>query len=374
MAACLVLLACLSAAWSIGDIMQAGSMLPAPLRKPANEMRSAMANLPANEEGIDLERTSRLITLLRTAPLASEPFTIKAYDLVLRGSLSEAEPLVAIALKRNPRSREARLLAVDAKLANANIAAAVQDLEVLTRLMPSQRALFDQSLVALASFPETREATLTAIRDDATKRVILVGLGRVGADPSTIIDAWQSMSAQGLFVEDSSTIRTITQPMIDAGDYTGSYRVWSALTQRERKPAALVRDSTFDQKVPPPFGWRLASGPDGFIAAGADGLKGEAYGRRSAMLAEQLLVLEAGSYRLVLNIAEPSNLATIVLKCAPDRQLIVQRLEPAGQMVRAFEVPAECAGQSFSVNARASDPPRSGTFRVRSINIVRGNR
>lgn len=370
----LVFLSSLSAAWSIASLSLANAPLPSPLVHPVTEMRSIVASLQGSDGRIAAERKSRMFALVGSAPLAAEPFTLSAYDLALQGSSAEAEPIVAIALTRNPRSREALLLSVDAKLANGEIAAAVNDLETLMRLMSEQRPLFEEGLLALASLPETRQATLTAVRDETTKKMLLIGLARAGADPVTLVDALQSLRAQTMMANDVAAIRATTQPLIDAGNLSGGYRVWSALAGIERDGSELVRDGSFDQGLPPPFGWSLTSGRDGTIAAGEDGMAGEIYGRRSAMLAQQVLMLGEGPYRLMMDVGEPSDLVAISLQCLPNGELLSQRLERAGRLVRAFDVPADCTGQLLTVNARASDPPRRDSFGVRMIAIAKGGR
>jgi hypothetical protein len=333
-------------------------------------MRAAAQQLQVAPERVTPALASQMTELLRLAPLASEPFTLAAYIEHVEDEQGRANQLVAIAKRRDPRSREALVLAVDAGLAAENIAAAVESLETLMRLEPSQRAILDQSLILLASHPDTRLATLASVQDDASKRIILTGLAQAGADPASILAARNEMRAKDQLRGDPGMINQITKPYMAAGDYLGAYRLWSELVGYE--PAgATVRDKAFSRNLPPPFGWDIQPGRDGFIANEGPGLRGEVYGRRRATLARQHLVLPRGRFSLVIDFPEPADLIEVSVRCLTQPRAVIAsvRLREAAAGSLTFEVPGDCAAQMLEINARASDPPRSQPFAIASVTI-----
>lgn len=372
-AASLLAAASLALFWSMSASGRPLSDASAILLHPAYITSSLTSAALDGRASNDARLRARLAAALDKAPLEDEPFTLAAYEQFSQQRLEQAGKLLKTARQRNPRSREARLLAVDVNLATNNIAAAVSELETLRRLMPAQRAMFDETLVLLADHPETRLAAMSAVKEEAIRKLILAGLARAGAEPAALTEAIETMALEGRLGEDRGTAGSVTQPLIAEGNYAAAFQVWSKLVGSKVDPSGL-RDPRFQQDLPPPFGWALTSGRDGSVAADADGLAGQVYGRRDASLARQLLILSPGSYWLAIEVTQPNELVEATLRCLPDGELARQRLGAAGTTRLSFTVPAECSAQWLDLSARASDPPRSDSFRIRAINLVRENR
>ncbi|MCZ8371085.1 MAG: hypothetical protein O9293_14195 [Porphyrobacter sp.] len=368
-AASLLAAASLAFSWNMSlsgqPLSDANSVLVHPAYITSSLTRAALEG----RAPVDATTRAELLAALRQAPLEDEPFTLAAYEQFAERRVAAAQDLLEIARKRNPRSRQTRLLAVDVNLAANSIAAAVSELETLRRLMPAQSAVFDETLVLLADYPDTRMTALRAVKEQPTKEMILVGLARNGAGSPALVEAMQAMALEGRLTADSGTASAVTQPLVTAGNYAAAFEVWSRLTGSKAN-ASGVRDPRFKQDLPPPFGWALTSGGDGSVASDARGLAGQIYGRRNANLARQLLVLPSGSYRLELEVTEPTELLEVALRCLPDQELARQRLGGAGTLGVAFTVPDGCKAQWLELNARASDPPRSASFRIRSIALT----
>lgn len=373
-ASALLALCIVSLIWAAPIPAQLQGQVPASFVNPRDAMRSAIGSIQVKPETIDAEIMDQMSDLLKSAPLEDEPFTLAALRQNAIGRLNEAQQFVAIARLRNPRSREALLLSVDVALAVEDIPTAVANLETLTRLNPAQRAIFDQSLVALAIYPGTQKATLASINDDTVKRTVLGGLARSGAEPTLLIRAKNEMGATSQIEADRGTINALTQTYIAAGNYAGAYRVWSDFIALKSDQATEVRDPDFKRGLPPPFGWDIPSGSDAFVAPTVSGLEGKAYGRRSANLARQFLVLPPGRFKLAIDVAQPSELIEVIVRCVagPVAPFVAVRLTEAGIREADFEVPANCAAQILDVNARANDPPAAQTFELHSITVTRG--
>jgi tetratricopeptide (TPR) repeat protein len=339
---------------------------------PSRELRLIMQRLGQTRNDGVSEALDRANQALRKAPLEEEPFVLAALSAYNEDRFAEADALMDIARKRSPRSKEARFLAVDVNLALGDIPAAVENLEVLLRIAPDQATLLQDALVLVASHPEAGKAALGALQGDRTKAMVLAGLAQSGAGPSILLDAIRITGAAQALKEDPATIASLTRPFIDAGNFNAAFQIWSELVSKRQGRLSLLRDGQFEQNLPPPFGWEFYSGSFGYVAGQSPGLAGEVYGRQSALLARQLLLLPAGSYRIEVNVVEPSDLIETVLQCLPAEEIVRGRIERTGTQKTSFAVPADCRGQWLEVRARASDPPRADAFQIKSIRINEG--
>lgn len=336
---------------------------------PARELRLIMRRLfetgAISDDGLD--RANRA---LGEAPLEEEPFILAAFSLYNAERYDDANSLLHIARKRSPRSREAQFLAVDVNLALGDIPEAVQNLEVLLRVAPDVRAPTQEALVLIASHPETGRAAMGALRDDSSKAMVLSALAQSQTDPSILLDAIRITGAAKVLKDNPAAIGSFTRPLIDAGHYQSAYQIWSKLVARPSSQVPLVRDGRFREDLPPPFGWELRSSSFGFVGRHSSGLAGEAYGRQSAVLAQQLLLLPAGAFRMNITVDDASDIIETNLKCVKADDIVRFRIERAGTQEIGFVVPSDCPAQWLELEARASDPPRVDAFRINSISII----
>lgn len=338
---------------------------------PARAMRLAMAQQRAGTGTLDSGVSAQVSQALRRAPLEEEPFILAALNAYNGQDYARAARLLDVARRRNPRSSEAHFLSVDAALARGEIAGAVASLETLLRLAPSRTRLIQETLVLISGHPETGKAALAALKNDKTKVDVLAALAREGKSAAEIADAIATARASGALATSHAAINSVVRPLIDADDAAGAYRVWSALLPEAAGPGTLVRDTRFQDVLPPPFGWELVSSRAGYVTAEPAGLIGEAYGREATPLARQLILLPGGTYRLAIDVAAANDLFEVVVQCVRKEEIARVRLAQAGLMSARFEVPGDCTAQWLEVRARASDPPQAGTLHIKAITIGR---
>ena len=211
---------------------------------------------------------------------------------------------------------------------------------------------------------------MRALRDDSSKAMVLSALAQSQTDPSILLDAIRITGAAKVLKDNPAAIGSFTRPLIDAGQYKAAYRIWSELVAKPNGQVSLVRDGRFREDLPPPFGWELRSGSFGFVGRDSSGLAGEAYGRQSAVLARQLLLLPAGAYRMEVSVDDASDLIETNLKCDKAEDIVRFRIERTGTQKIAIVVPSDCPAQWLEVNSRASDPPRVDAFRINSISMI----
>jgi hypothetical protein len=338
---------------------------------PARDMRLAMARRFAGTRADDPGVTAQLSEALRRGPLEEEPFVLAALDAYSAKDYARAARLLETARRRNPRSSEAHLLSVDVALAEGRIGDAVASLEVLLRLAPSRTQLIRETLVLISGHPETGKAALAALKDERTKIDVLAALARGGKSAAEIADAIATARASGALAASHTTINSVVRPLIDGGDAAGAYSVWSSLVPQTEGPGSLVRDTRFQDALPPPFGWELVSSRAGYVTTEPAGLIGEAYGREATPLARQLVLLPGGAYRLRVDVAEAGELFEVVVQCVRREELVRVRLDQTGLVSAPFDVPADCPAQWLEVRARASDPPQAASLHIKAITIGR---
>lgn len=338
---------------------------------PSDELRIFVQNFPEGNGRVDGRLVAQAAAKLAQAPLEDEPFTLAAVENYRNQRYTEAEQLIDIARLRNPRSREARLVSVDVKMAIGKIDSAVSDLEVLFDLMPSRQPILEETLVLLSRHPETRTATIQAVKGHRAKTMVLGGLARSGSSVTEFLHALEIMGSAHEISRDGTAVASIVQEYMKRGDYGGAYQIWSKLALGTVQPPDPIRDRQFRQPLPPPFGWELLSNGDGYAATGVEGVSGEAYGRRRARLVRQLLILAPGRYRLTVNVSEASEQFEIAVACFSAQEIFVSRLARKGRQSLTFDVPANCLAQWITIDARASDPPHVARFRLESIALER---
>lgn len=369
LAALLLGLCYLSFAWSAKGSDGARASDPR-LAHPVSELRFAMARIRAGTKPQDREITAKVSRAIRLAPLEEEPFILAGLARFNAGDYDGADTALEVARRRNPRSREALFLSADVALAAGDIRSAVESLEIALRIAPQQQKLPQEAIILLTSDADAGRAALAALRTDTMKSEALIALARSGASSSRLLDAIKLTRAPKALASNPGGISAITRPLIDAADFEGAFRVWSALLLAPPSPRALIRNPRFEGTLPSPFGWDILSGADGFAEAQSDGLVGEAYGRRSTPLARQLLMLAPGVYRLEVEVELANELIETVVLCAPATEIARSAIAQEGVVSTSITVPAGCKGQWLEVRARASDPPRAGAFHLRSIRIL----
>lgn len=358
----------LSMFWNTGR--EAPSWLPPESFPPHPDLLMDRAIRPLSEgQKLEERDLSHITERLALAPLTAEPFIIAGARPLTSGSFDEAETLLQIAVRRDPRSKEARVLLLDIYAAKGNARGAVSQIEALYNLMPSRRPLLRDALVYLASLPSTRSEALDAIALDPLKRDVVRGLARSGASASMLLDTLEAFAPFDTG-DQHEFVASIATPLLRAGDWEGARRIWSEFNPRALTNGELIVDPLFTGEFGPPFGWQVHSRPYGYARFDRDGLTGEFYGRRAGVLVSQTIVLEPGRYRASIAVEAPAGGLELVVKCNQGADLVSARLTGRRQDLE-FDVDSECVALDLAVTGKPSDPPSLTAFRIIQINVER---
>lgn len=328
------------------------------------------------------------------APLAAEPLLMVGIAKSASGQGATAGPLFLEARNRNPRLPIVRLMVLDNFLRANKDKEALGEIAVLFRLLPLAREPLVQELARRAHDPELKLALGRTLRTDSNLlSAVLQQLSAEGADPTLILELagqhgvanqgdrdfrWQRADRQW----QSALVRSLTRK----GDYRRAHSVWTRFfAPKATVEGNYVYDPEFqDGGSLPPFGWRLSVSDAGVAEpAHGNGLYVEFYGRKNAIMAQQTMLMMAGTYRLVLtgtqSAAATDQPLRWLLTCLPsDNRILDWPYSAGGQTERpvgaTFTVPATgCDAQSLSLVGSAGEFPRSQTVTIEKIGIFREN-
>lgn len=322
-----------------------GPTLLGQLRYKLGDVRLAVA--PAN-------RRLAQKTLV-AMPLSSDPFVA----LALAGTKQDAPvyspektAFLREALKRNPRSRNARILLIQQYALADNIPAAFRQLAILDRLSSSSveqlMGLMANSVEATAQIDEVLSATAKHPR---LQRAFLKGFVAADKSPELIRHLTGKLPASAL--RDTATRRTVIDLLVAADDAVGARALW---VQKYGAPKdAIVFSPDFSNRTsPPPFNWRLEQSSAGAAERKpGGGMSVVYYDRQSGVLLSQLLTAPVGNYVATLrydSVAGPPGAIALRIRCANDSSVLAEeRLlgkNRNGQTLQLeFAVPTNCTGQ-----------------------------
>jgi hypothetical protein len=277
----------------------------------------------------------------------------------LGGAVSWRDPLTQIWLFSDALARS------DHQAASEHANALLKTQETMqTVLFPAiLREMRDRRAIApyvadLAEAPDWRRPFLSAITargaDPAVSRVIFHALEATRAPPT------------------DAEIAGLLGRLLADQDYGSAREVWRSSLRSGREPVGEIYDEDF-QGLPgaPPFNWRLTDA-DGAVAEleraadGSGALHVLAPAVRTALLAEQLLTLGPGAYRLsgesLVQAETPGDRFSWAVICAPPSETALAEVRQGGggagwqAFSVVFTVPAErCGAQWLRLSGLAHD-------------------
>jgi hypothetical protein len=314
------------------------------------------------------------IRALGDHPLAEEPFLLSAVAAIADGDTRRGEALLLEAKRRNPRSRMARLLLLDRFLRTDRPAEAAAELGTLTVLVPR---------TAEVTNPKTAGTLKSALQNHpGLLNSVLSRLASTGASPDTIL-ALAASGGPSPPGADTQWQAILVDSLARQGDVARAYRLWREFG-KVNAPAdgKGLYDPGF-QGMPglAPFNWALVSNTAGVAErAAGGGLQVSFYGRLDVQLAEQLLMLKPGRYRMQFRAegdakGESSKIGW-TLSCHGSKATLVQlpltNITYAPRLLAAsFTVPAAgCGAQWLRLSGAAAEFPDEQAATIRDLQIA----
>jgi hypothetical protein len=316
------------------------------------------------------------------APLMEEPFLLGGVDRLMRRDSQAAKQFIQHALRRNPRSRLARLFMLELELRAGNARQAAADMTILSRLMPDVQRIFVPELARFATNPDTNSALAEALRSDPfILKAVLHHLATKDA-PVPIILRLAGDNPPAVTEDDTGDWRrSLLESLVRRGDFAKARALWAQFSGIDPKAAApLVYDGQF-RGLPglAPFNWTFSSSEDGAAERERSGaLQVEYYGRRATDLATQLMTLVPGRYRFAFHaegdLSTPQNRLIWVAQCqkgnATIMELPITNVTFAGRTVAGdFSVPADCPAQWLKLVGRPTEFPKIEAVLIRNVRM-----
>ncbi|MFP5329000.1 MAG: tetratricopeptide repeat protein [Alphaproteobacteria bacterium] len=328
---------------------------------------AAVGQLPDQRSMDDLRRLSKL------TPLNPQPFLVKAAIALKAGDVERAKRLLFEARRLSPRAPAARYLLADILLREGRIAEGLHELASLHRIV---RASGMELVPALAQFakspgaarqlnevlktnPKLHEPLLEALATDPDNEALVLELAgsetkRADGKPPP----WQTRLLEAMIAEKS---------------YERAYALWRRLAGIRAGTRPLLFNGEFRPlSAPPPFNWQFAASGAGFAEPGNGSMRVLYYGRESATLASQLLLLAPGRYRFSAPVAgnpAPGALSWVI-GCKGAREPIAQR-NLASRSPLDFVVPSDCPAQQLELRGWLQDMPKDSDVRVGPAKLER---
>jgi hypothetical protein len=316
----------------------------------------------------------RFSEVARKAPLAPEPFLVAGAVAQLERDELRAERLFVAAAQRDPRSVAARYLLADWYLRSGRTSKALFEMAVLARLMPVATSQFAP---ALAQFAQSAGAVpiIKAFFQTSPEfeSPILYELAKSNRNANLIFTLWSGSAAKPA----PDWRQQLVSNLIQEEQYAKAHQVWLRSTG-QIGGEALFNPTFRKLDLPPPFNWTLSAQGGLAEPTGDGGLKVVYYGRQDAVLAEQMMVLRPGIYRLMMELAgtssdQPSVKWTIT--CLPGNRSVSEiqlRASPGiARLGMTFTIAPSCGAQQLRLEGELGEFPRSAEFTIRRLQLTR---
>lgn len=300
----------------------------------------------------------RLRLVANVSPLQPEPYLVQAALDSRAGNYVRAEKLLEDARWRNPRSPAARYLLANVWFRQDKVTGALEEMAVLSRLIPGSAVGLAPALAEYARMPNARAQLAPVIaRNPQLKAPLLTALA---ADPANA-DLVLALAGNDMRSSDPETRvwqRRLLEGFLSRGKYAQAYSLWRRMVEVPIDDHSLVFNANFRRlAAPPPFNWDLYSGAAGMTEETGGRLRVMFYGRENAILASQTVLLPAGEYRfrapLSGNVPRRALLWTLTCLSASNELMNIDAATGAG----SFTVPQDCPAQSLRLVGQIEDMP-----------------
>lgn len=320
-------------------------------------------------------------TVLAGAPLAGFPFADKGQAVAAAGDLGRARPLMLEAARRDPLLAGPHSWLASQAILGRKFDDAVVQLSWLYALTPERRPEIAKVLAGLAALPSASGAVERAIAKSPIWVEAVVGeLITSRADPSIIFRMIGAASGTPA----GQTVKTdmLVQALVQRREYELAYLAWiNGLPDSAMGSVGFVYDREFRQLPGArPFNWNVvqAGGANADFMDGG-GLRVSYFSNAPAPLADQLLLLPPGRYRLETMAANTGgtdgNQAQWSVTCTGAPQPLGVLTIPLARLPKAarmqFEVPVGCQAQTLVLGGVPTEYSRGTEIEVRSVTVAR---
>jgi tetratricopeptide (TPR) repeat protein len=364
-------------------------MIPAPLppADPLLAVRKTMFEAVVPTRRVSDEELVAAGIALRKAPLAYEPFYVAARHAEQSGDLARARMLMEEVRRRRANFVPARLHLAAYYGQEERFREMFAEVDVALRLNAQVRDTLLAEMTRLIALPDGRRELATALaRNPAWRRDFFTAAHSRPFEPAAALDLYNQVRARRPNFTPSFEYRLYLESLVRTGQVGRARALWlNTLAPAQRGNSALLFDGDFSGvRALPPFGWVLAETEQGRAEMARDGrphLQVDYFGGSNEVLAEQILALSPGSYRLEFAARSEEGVSganiSWVVACYPsgtdlNRAGVSSLTQNFQRGTMRFTVPAgQCNGQVLRLVGEPGDVSVPVAFQIASTRIVR---
>lgn len=309
------------------------------------------------------------------APLAPEPFLVRGVQAQLAGNARLAIDAFAAAAQRDPRSLPAHYFLADELFRSGETRRGLNEVGILARLAPGGAASLAPYVAAYARDPRTWPQLRELFRSEPSiEQAALTALAADPANANTIL----ALAGEHGRRADAPWLQPLLNSLVTAGQFAKAREVWASVSNIAS--AGGIYDPAFSKPAAsPPFNWTLMSSTVGLAERrSGGGLHVIFYGREDGLLAQQLLVLPPGTYRLAISLfGNPVNGHALnwSVRCnGSQAPLAALPIDAAASHALTFAVPTGCMAQWVELSGVSPDVAQQSEVTIRSVALTRGRR
>ncbi|WP_324808162.1 hypothetical protein SH584_02065 [Sphingomonas sp. LY29] len=336
----------------------------------------AIGRSAVDRRDVNRSVVTSVVSAARKSPLSPEPFVVHGINQQQRGKPDEALASLQAAVRRDPRSIPARYFLAERFAETGQIVSGLQQVSVLSKLVPQAGSTLVPALVKYARMPGGERQLRLILRDNpALEPVLLDALAADPANAALVMSLWSG----GAVDPATNWPKRLLAVLVKAEQIDRAYDVWRRVSGQTGSAPALIFNPTFEaSKAPPPFNWTLLSSGAGVAEPSAGRLNILYYGRENAVLAQQLLRLTPGRYRLSMRTTGGSENAAVLgwsINCVGASSALVRIPLRGGDKSQDrsadFSVPSGCAAQRLELLGSAPEFPDTVNATVENLRLTK---
>ncbi len=311
-------------------------------------------------------------TAARERKAVGPPFLVHGVQADLAGNRALAAQAFMAAELRDPRSLPAHYFLADVFYRSGDPRRTLQQIAALARLAPNGPLTVGPYLAAYAknraAWPYLRELFRS---NPGLGDASLTALARDPANADAVLALADMRSAAG-----GNWAPSLVNSLVAAGEYAKARAVWQATWGLQLPSGATLYDAGFaDAKARPPFNWDLVSSTVGLAErAGGGRLHVLYYGHDDGVLAQQLMLLPSGAYRLTMAVEGDLSQAGAMswsVRCDRSPKPFASVGLAAAGRGWVFAVPPGCSAQWLELSGTSSDVSQQVEATISKLSLVR---
>lgn len=343
---------------------------------PSVEISRALAAIGRSSRerrAIDADTFPAMDDAAAKAPLAPEPYLVRGVQAEIAGNQAGAEKAFLAAQWRDPRSMPAAYFLANDYFRTGRALQGLQQTVILARLSPRGAAAAAPFVAAYAqdrgNWPKMRALFHSQgwLEDSV--------LAALAGDPRNT-DAILALADDSHRTPDSGWLPVLLSSLIGSGDYARARAIWSSIGGGHAALDAIFDPGFSAPQPPPPFNWSLTSSTIGLAERQPGGrLHAIFYGNVDGVLARQLVMLPAGTYRMEMQLVgapvHPEALQWSI-RCDKSQDTIASAsADEVASRGWDFQVPAGCAAQWLELSGRSGDVAQQSDVTISGLSLKR---